>query len=213
MSNSSVEQGESSCLCLQLGDDRHFEPGAAVKPASRSPSAARSRATPTSRPAGTNLVLDWSGNVEFEFMHKQNGPFPYHAELWDRNKVVSGSVTLSGSGSAPGCTMDIPAATYPLGHYLHGDRVELRCRSGRSRALPNRDQVPEPAIRPAARGHRHMSRRGSRGENSQLPHGRSEPGLHARGRGDGGGATRHLQRHLELQRRELRMELYRSASP
>ena len=82
---------------------------------SRCPWLARSRVTPTSRQAEPTSSSTGPATSTSSSCLKQNGPFPYHAEIWDRNKVVDGSVTLSGSGSAPGCTFVIPAATYPLG--------------------------------------------------------------------------------------------------
>jgi hypothetical protein len=69
---------------------------------------------------GTTLSYTWSGSVDFDPFGPGNPWFSeYSTEVWDSSTVVSGSVTLSGSGESVGsdetCTIDIPADTYEFG--------------------------------------------------------------------------------------------------
>ena len=68
----------------------------------------------------TKVDWTWSGNVDFDPAGQINPWFPDHAtEVWDSASVVSGSVTVSGSGSVyaadPVCTIDIPSQTFQYG--------------------------------------------------------------------------------------------------
>jgi hypothetical protein len=69
---------------------------------------------------GTTLHYSWSGTADFDPFGPGNPWFPdYSSEIWDSATVVSGSVTLSGSGESVGsdetCTLDLPANTYEFG--------------------------------------------------------------------------------------------------
>ncbi|HKB07938.1 MAG TPA: hypothetical protein VKF61_06665, partial [Candidatus Polarisedimenticolia bacterium] len=68
----------------------------------------------------TSVDWSWSGNVDFDPAGQINPWFPdYASEVWDDASVVSGSVTVSGSGTVyaadPVCTIDIPTQTFQYG--------------------------------------------------------------------------------------------------
>jgi hypothetical protein len=64
---------------------------------------------------GFQLDLTWSGDVTFAPGGQVNPQDPqYYTEVWNHYTVTSGTVTLSGTGTGGGCTLDIPSAQYPL---------------------------------------------------------------------------------------------------
>jgi hypothetical protein len=68
----------------------------------------------------TKVDWSWSGNVDFDPAGQINPWFPvFGSEVWDSASVVSGSVTVSGSGTVyaadPVCTIDIPSQTFQYG--------------------------------------------------------------------------------------------------
>jgi hypothetical protein len=65
--------------------------------------------------SGFQLDLTWSGDVTFGLSGQVNPQDPqYYTEVWNHYTVTSGTVTLSGTGTGGGCTLDIPSAQYPL---------------------------------------------------------------------------------------------------
>jgi hypothetical protein len=62
--------------------------------------------------SGLHLTFDWSGSMEFVPFGPFQGYPPDPSEIWQRNRAVEGSVTISGSGDATnGCTLDFPEQT------------------------------------------------------------------------------------------------------
>ena len=62
--------------------------------------------------SGIHMVLDWSGSMEFVPFGPFQGYPPDLSEIWQRNRAVEGSVTISGGGDATnGCTFDFPEQT------------------------------------------------------------------------------------------------------
>jgi hypothetical protein len=123
LSNASITPGDSRAFSLA------FSPQSAAPHAAVMPRTAACIPNPQGSFSGTahyddgittSVDWSWSGNVDFDPAGKINPWFPdYASEVWDDASVVSGSVTVSGSGTVyaadPVCTIDIPSQTFQYG--------------------------------------------------------------------------------------------------
>jgi hypothetical protein len=120
LSNASITPSDNRAFSLT------FSPPSAGPHAAVSPRAAACVPNPQGSFSGTahyddgittEVDWNWSGNVDFDPAGQINPWFPdYATEVWDDASVVSGSVTVSGSGTVygadPVCTIDIPTQTF-----------------------------------------------------------------------------------------------------